>query len=721
VKGSLAALFEPRSVAVVGASRDPSKVGGSVLANLQAAGFAGRVIPVNAAADTVQGLAAAPSLLAVNGPIDLAVVAVPAAAVLAALKDCAAKQVGAAVVITAGFREVGPDGRAREAELAAWLCDQPLRVLGPNCLGWIRPSRRLNVTFAPGMPRAGGIAFVSHSGALATAILDWARDRHLGFSLFASLGNQVDVNESDLLDAVAADPETRVVVGYLEGVADGRRFFEALRAAAAVKPVVLLKAGRSVEGARAVTSHTGALAGSDQAFEAAVRQAGAVRARTVEELFDLARGLASQPLPRGRRLLVVTNGGGLGIVATDAAREAGLEPVPLDEAARARLRAVLPPTASLGNPVDLVGDADAARYGNALRAVGPAADAALILLTAQAATDSLGVARAVLGAARDWPIPVAAAFVGGARVAPGARALEEGGIPCYPFPEPAIATLAGMALVAERRRDRPPGVAVPPPPEAAAHVAALRRADASRLGWSDLVPLLAAYGIPVAAGEVAATPDEAATAATRLGLPVALKIVSPEISHKTDVGGIRLGLATPAAVREAAGAMLARIRQERPTAAVRGLLVQPMAPPGKELLVGLVRDAQFGPLIVVGFGGIYVEILKDTAARLAPLVPAEALAMLDELRMAPALRGARGESPVDRAALAEVIVRFSRLAADVPELAEMELNPLIASPAGAVAVDARARLEPGGPDGHPKEPGQEQEVHTASGGHRRQA
>jgi acetate---CoA ligase (ADP-forming) len=697
VKGSLAALFEPRSVAVIGASRDPSKVGGSVLANLRAAGFEGRVVPVNASADTVQGLAAVPSLLAVDGPIDLAVVAVPAPAVLTTLKECAAKSVGAAVVISAGFRESGAEGRAREAELAVWLRAQPLRVLGPNCLGWIRPSRRLNVTFAPGMPRTGAIAFLSHSGALATAILDWARDRHLGFSLFASLGNQVDLNESDLLDAVAADAETRVVVGYVEGVADGRRFFEALRAAATVKPVILLKAGRSVEGARAIASHTGALAGSDQAFDAAVRQAGAARVRTVEELFDLARGLASQPLPRGRRLLVVTNGGGIGIVATDAAREAGLEVAVLTEGTQARLRAELPPTASVGNPVDLVGDADAARYGNGLRAVGPCADAALILMTAQAATDSLGVARAVVGAVRDWPIPVAAAFVGGARVAPGVRALEDAGIPCYPFPEPAVVTLAGMALVAERRGERAAAVSSPaPPPEASAHVAALRRGGATGLGWCELSPLLAAYGIPAAASEVASTPDEAAAAATRLGAPVALKLLSPDISHKTDVGGVRLGLGTPAAVREAAVAMLARVRREQPTATVRGLLVQRMVS-GRELLLGVVRDPQFGPLVVVGFGGIYVEVLGDTAMRLAPLAPSEALAMLDELRMAPALRGVRGEPPVDRAALAEVIARFARLGVDLPELAEIELNPLMVSPAGVVAVDARARLDTGAP------------------------
>jgi acetyltransferase len=390
---------------------------------------------------------------------------------------------------------------------------------------------------------------------------------------------------------------------------------------------------------------------------------------------------------------VVTNGGGIGIVATDAAREAGLDVAPLAEDAQARVRAVLPPTASVGNPVDLVGDADAARYGNALRAMGPSADAALILMTAQAASDSLGVARAVIGAVRDWSIPVVGAFVGGARVAPGARALEDAGIPCYPFPEPAVATLAGMALVAERRRPHAAVLSPAPPPEAIAHVAGLRRRGAAMLGWTELAPLLAAYGIPAAAGEAAATPDAAAAAATRLGPPVALKLLSPDISHKTEVGGVRLGLGGPDAVREAAAAMLARVRRDRPAAAVGGFLVQRMVS-GRELLLGVVRDEQFGPLVVVGFGGIYVEVLRDTAARLAPLAPSEALAMLDELRMAPVLRGVRGEPPVDRAALAEVIVRFARLGVDVPDLAEIELNPLIATPAGAIAVDARARLAP---------------------------
>jgi acetyltransferase len=684
-------------VAVVGASRNPSKVGGSVLANLRAGGFAGRIVPVNPGAESVQGLPAAPSVRAIEGPIDLAVIAVPAPAVLPVLRECAARGVAGAVVITAGFREAGEAGRAREAELRRWHAGQTLRILGPNCLGWIRPSQRLNATFAPGMPPAGGIAFVSHSGALATAILDWARDRQLGFSLFASLGNQADLNESDLLAAVAEDAETRVVAAYLEGVADGRRFFEALAATAARKPVVVLKGGRSAEGARAVSSHTGALAGSEVAFDAAVRQAGAVRVRSVEELFDLARCLAIQPLPRGRRLLIVTNGGGMGIVATDAARDAGLDVAPLAAETRARLAGSLPAGASLANPVDLVGDADAARYDAALRAVGPAggADAVLAIMTAQAATDAAGVARAIAGATRGWPIPVAGAFVGGARVAPGVRLLEEAGVPCYAFPERAVGALAGLAEVAERRRAPRRAAPAAPPPLGAVRerLRPALAAAAGTLGLLDLAPLLDAYGIPVARTELAGTAADAARAAERLGFPVALKVVSPGIAHKTDVGGVRLGLGTAGQVREAAEAMLGAVRAARPGAAVRGFAVQAMAAPGKELLVGAVTDAQFGRLVMVGFGGVYVEVLRDTAARLAPVSPAEAEQMLDELRLAPLLRGVRGETPVDRQALGDAIARFTRLAVDWPELVELELNPVIARPDGVVAIDARARWE----------------------------
>jgi acetyltransferase len=696
VTTSLIPFFEPQSVAVIGASRNPAKVGGSVLANLIAAGFSGRIVPVNARAPIVQGLRAVPSILAAEGPVDLAVIAVPATHVLAALKDCVARRVGGAIVISAGFGETAGEGRAREAELRRWLRGQPIRVLGPNCLGWIRPGCRLNATFAPGMPLGGRIAFISHSGALAVAILDWSLARRMGFSLFASLGNQADLTETDLLRAAAADPQTRVIAAYLEGVADGRQFYEALQEAAAVKPVVVLKTGRSAEGARAVSSHTGALAGSDRAFEAAVRQAGALRVPSIEALFDVARALESQPLPRGRRLLVVTNGGGLGIVATDAAREAGLAVPALGEEVQSRLRAVLPSMAGLTNPVDLVGDADAGRFSDALHAVSESgvADAALVLMTAQAATDAAQVARAIVGATRGWTIPVATAFVGGARVAPGAATLDEAGIPCYPFPERAIMALAGMAVFAERRRTPRPA-SRRSAPDAAQAVVALRQAGTRQLGWLELAALLEAYGLRTVAGRLATTPERAAAAAQAIGFPVALKIVSPEITHKTDVGGVSLGLASASEVQAAMTAMLERVRQRRPGAQVAGVLVQQMVAAGRELLLGAVRDAQFGPVVVVGFGGVYVEVLKDTAARLAPVGPDEALAMLDELRLAPLLGAIRGQAPVDRAAVAEAISRFSELAVDLPKLAEVEINPLMVGPEGAVAVDARGTIVDG--------------------------
>jgi acetate---CoA ligase (ADP-forming) len=512
--------------------------------------------------------------------------------------------------------------------------------------------------------------------------------------MFASLGNQADLTETDVLLAATDDPETRVIAAYVEGVPDGERFLAALRVAAARKPVVLLKAGRSAEGARAVASHTGAIAGSDRAFEAAVRQAGAVRAQTVEELFDLARLFASQPLPRGRRVAIVTNGGGLGIVAADAARGAGLAVDPLDAGVAERLARVLPATATIHNPLDLVGDADAPRYGAALASLTPdAADALLVILTAQATTDAQAVARMISAHVRGWPIPVTTAFVGGPHVAAARTTLERAGLPCYPFPERAAQALARAAELGERREKRIAASRSAPPelPDSAyRHLEALRGRRPRALGMSDLGPLLEAAGLPVVPTRFAATAAEAATAAADVGTPVALKIVSRDVSHKSEVGGVRLGLTSPDAVRVAAEAMMAEVRGHCPRARLEGFVVQRMAEGGHELLLGMVRDAQFGPLVVVGFGGIYVEIVADTSARPAPISLADALEMLDELKMAPALRGARGRPPVDCDQLAKAIVAFGALAAEATELAELEINPLVAGPTSVVAVDARA-------------------------------
>jgi acetyltransferase len=688
---SLDPLFTARSVAVVGASADPRKVGGSVLANLLAAPFPGRVVAVNPAHAEVQGVPSVPTLRDAGGAIDVAVVVVPADDVADVLADCVAAGVPAAVVISAGFRESGAAGRAREAEIKAWLAHQPLRVVGPNCVGWIRPSRSLNLSFAAGTPDAGPIGFFSQSGALCTAILDWSREHSLGFSLFASLGNQLDVTEADVIRALADDPETRVIAGYIEGVTDGTAFFHALRAAAARKPCVLMKAGRSASGARAAASHTGALAGADRVVDAAVAQAGAVRAYSIEELFDLTKALAVQPLPRHRRLVVVTNGGGPGILAADAAADLALQVDLLPAATQARLRAILPATASVANPVDLIGDADAGRYGDALRALGDDDAATLVILSPQAATDATAIAHAVRDATVAAPAPVMASFLGGPRVRPGAAVLEAGGIPCYPFPERALRTLEAMARIAERRacqHDAPPRIET----ERAAGLVS-RLAPGARLGILEAGPLLGAAGVPVLTARLARTPEEAAALATSLGFPVALKIVSAQISHKTDVGGVALGLASAEAVHAGAAAMLARVQAARPDATLDGVLVQTMLAGGDaELVIGAIRDPQFGPVVMVGLGGIFVELLNDTAMRLAPIGRLEARRMLEALRLAPVLHGARGRRPVALDAIADAVARLSVLVAAVPGIVEIEVNPLVATPDGVMGIDARGVL-----------------------------
>jgi acetyltransferase len=500
--------------------------------------------------------------------------------------------------------------------------------------------------------------------------------------------------ETDVIAALADDPETRVIAGYVEGVEDGRRFFEALRVAASEKPCVIMKAGRSPSGVRAVSSHTGALAGADRVFDAAVRQAGAVRARTIEELFDVARALADQPLPQSRRLVVITNGGGPGILAADAAADAGLTVAPLDDATEARLRAVLPPGAAVGNPIDLVGDAGPGRYGDALRALDGVDAARLVILTPQAATDAVAIARAIRAATRDGSAPVLASFLGGPRVRPGVEALEEQGIPWFPFPERAVTTLAAMAKLAERRRTAGavPSVTIDVA-AAAAHIGVLRREGRSRLGMLDAAPLLAAARIPVVPARLARTPEEAALRAAELGPPVALKIVSPQIVHKTDVGGVVLDVPSPAAARAETAALVKRVTRACPGAHIEGVLVQLMAPRrGVELVLGAVRDPQFGPVVLVGVGGIYVEILADVAMRLAPVDHEDARRMLDELTLAPVLKGARGRPPIALDAVAEVIARFAALVTACPDLAELELNPLVATEEDATGLDVRGAL-----------------------------
>jgi acetyl coenzyme A synthetase (ADP forming)-like protein len=693
----LTALLAPRSVAVVGASRDPDKVGYRVVENLINGGFGGPVYPVNPSASEVLGLRAYPSVSDIGAPIDLAVVVLAAPRVLPALEGCAAAGARAAIVISAGFKEVGGEGAELEAALRRRVKELGIRVLGPNCLGLIVTDAKLNATFAKGMPPSGRIAFVSQSGALCTAALDWAIGLGVGFSAMVSLGNKADLSEAEIIEALAGDPNTRVIVGYLEAVEDGQRFLQVTEAASRKKPIVYFKAGTTEGGVRAASSHTGALAGSDRAYEAAFKQAGVIRARNLRELFDFARIFASLPLPQGNRVAIVTNAGGPGIVAADACGDGVLRLATLSEPTVAALKQVLPPTAALHNPIDVIGDATADRYRAALDAVAgdPGVDGLVALATPQAMTDLEQYAHAVVESGERSGKPVLAAFMAEASLGNANRILARGNIPDFPFPDEAVKAMEAMVRY-RVRRDR---VSTPATITAdhAGVAAMLRRAldrGVTTLGESGARDVIETYGFRLPKTLKAASASEAADAADSIGFPVVLKIVAPEILHKTDVGGVRLGLDNREAVRTAFSEMTTRVARAVPSARVEGVMVQEQVQGGREVILGMSRDSQFGPLLMFGLGGIYVEALKDVAFRIAPVTREDAEAMIREIRAFPILEGVRGQAAADLAALVEDILRLSQLVSDIPEIAEIDINPFLVMPQGkgTIALDARIRL-----------------------------
>ena len=694
---SLERLFAPRAVAVVGASRDPDKVGYRVVENLLKGGFEGAIYPINPTATEILGRRVHPSLSDIGAPVDLAVIVLPAPLVLPTLEACAAQGIGAAIVISAGFKEVGGAGAQLEAALRKRVRELGVRVLGPNCLGLIVTDSKLNATFAKDMPASGGIAFVSQSGALCTAALDWAVGLGIGFSALVSLGNKADLSEAEILEALADDPKTRVIVGYLEAVEDGQRFLQVAGETSRKKPVVFFKAGTTEGGARAASSHTGALAGADRAYEAAFKQTGVIRARSLRELFDFARVFASLPLPRGNRIAVVTNAGGPGIVAADACEGGALRLAALSDSTVTALKRVLPPTAALHNPVDVIGDATAERYQAALEAVAadPGVDGVLALATPQAMTDLERFAQAVVQVGTGASKPVLAAFMAEASLKEANRILLRGGIPDFPFPDEAVKALEAMVRYAEGQA-RPPLPARLPADRTS--VAALVRSALDRgvtaLGESGAREVIGAYGFRGPKTLRAGSASEAEDAAEQIGFPVVLKIVAPDILHKSDIGGVRLGLASRDEVRRAYAEMVARASTAVPHARIEGVLVQEQVTGGREVILGMARDPQFGPLLMFGLGGIYVEVLKDVTFRIAPLAGPEAEAMIREVRAFPILQGVRGEAPADLAALVEDILRLSQLVTDFAEIAEIDINPLLVRPegGGTVALDARIRL-----------------------------
>jgi acetyl coenzyme A synthetase (ADP forming)-like protein len=696
----LEAFFEPKSVAVIGASTTPSKLGHAVLKNLVEGGYLqrGKVYPINPSADEILGLKAYPNVLDVPEAIDLAVIVIPYQYVPEALEVCGQKGIPAAVVISAGFREAGPEGLERELELIRIAQTYKIRLIGPNCLGVIDTFTPMNASFAAGSPPSGPMAFMSQSGALGTAVLDIALAGRLGLSKFVSLGNKADVSEIDLLLAWENDANSQVIMMYTEGMPRGQEFLKVARQVTRHKPVVAIKSGVTQSGSRAVSSHTGSLAGSEQAYQAAFHQSGILRAESMESLFDMALALGYQPPLAGDRIAIITNAGGPGILATDALERMGLNLARFEPETMHALEQFLPDAASAANPVDVLGDAHADRYSFALEKVSadPNVDGLLVLLTPQAMTEIEATAEAISALGKQRSKPILGCFMGEARVQAGISILTQNGIPNYPFPE--RAALAFRAMSDYRTilaRQEPKYVSFEVDRAAVQKTLDTIRSE-GRLSIGDFEArtIMQAYGLRIPRSDIAKTPDEAVSLASNFGYPVVLKIASPDILHKTDVGGVKVGLESASEVRDAFELMVYRAQRYVPEARIWGCLVQEMAPPGLEVLVGMNRDPQFGPLVTFGLGGIYVETLKDVTFRVAPFSVQEAENMLNEIRAHALLDGVRGQPPADKEAIVDCLLRIGQLVQDFPEIAEIDINPLMvySKGQGALAIDMRLVL-----------------------------
>jgi acetyltransferase len=689
----LEALFNPGSIAVIGASADEKKVGHAVLNNLIRFKFKGSLYPVNPSCSEILGLRAYARVSGIGRNVDLAIIVIPSRFVPASLRECAACGIKASIVISAGFKEAGKDGTLLEEELKAIGKEQGIRILGPNCLGLINTANDMNATFAADMLPRGRIGFFSQSGAMGIAIMDWAIGNDVGFSKFISLGNKADLSEIDFIEYFMSDPDTSLILGYIEDVVDGRRFMEIAAKATRVKPVILLKSGGTEAGARAASSHTGALAGSDTAFDAAFRQTGVMRAQGVQDLFDTALAFAEGKIPAGKGLLVITNAGGPGIIAADTAERLGVELPHMTRESITEMAKKLPPNATVFNPVDVIGDATSERYAAVLEQAvrDPNVDGILVILTPQAMTDMEKTADVVIAAARSTDKPVIASFMGEKRVRPAIDRLKGARVPNFSYPELAVKAFKRLSDQRSWQNNKPEELVTAwyNFDAAAETVSSILRTGVTQVGEEDAMRILTYYGFQFPRRALARTSRDAALLAAKIGFPVVMKISSPDILHKTDVGGVRVNVKTPKEAEEAFTEITTNARRIMRDAFIKGVLVSEMVKGGKEVILGVTFDRTFGHMIMFGLGGIYVEVLKDVSFRIVPVARRDALAMVNEIRTTGLLRGARGEKPADIDAISTNIVNLSCLINDFPEIQELDINPLMVMEKGAVALDAR--------------------------------
>ncbi len=692
-------LFSPRSIAVIGASKIVGKVGYLTLSNLVQSGFQGPIVPINSAGGELLGLPVYKQLADYPDAIDLVVIAVPAEMVPAAARDAVAKKAGAVVVVASGFKEAGPEGRALEEELIDICRRGGVRLLGPNCLGVINTAIRMNASFSRRIPQAGSMAIFSQSGALCTAMMDIADERELGVSKAISIGNKADITEVDVLEALAEDDDTKVIVGYLEDISDGDRFVKAAEAASSRKPVVILKAGTTAAGTRAAANHTGVLVGKDTAYGAAFKRAGICRADTFDALFDSATALALQPTPKGDRVLIITNSGGSGTISADAVEKAGLNVATLGEELALQLRRALPSAAFIDNPIDISAAAEPRHYAAAIdiTVAEGSFDAILVVLAPQYMTEPAATVRAIV-VHLDENMPVLAAFLGGEDIMPSRKELAAAGLPFYDSPERAVTALKAMHEYGVwQRRPARQVVRFPVNRRRVERIIYRRqRTDRLRLGEVKSKDILKAYGFQILEGRLTTSPEEAMEIARFIGFPVALKVISPSIIHKSDLGGVRLNLGSAQEVADAFDLMMLRINKLAPNAIIGGIYVEKMAEKGLEVIIGMTRDPQFGPMLMFGLGGIFVEVMKDVTFHLAPITENEAAQMLQSTRSYELLQGKRGLKEVDMHAIAVALQRISQLTTDFPQILDLEINPLIVGEMGnePVVVDARMTFAP---------------------------